>query len=317
MSFMWPQALYFLFFVPFYILFHIHFERKKTKDIIPFGNLEVLIEAITKTKKIDFLKHFPLILKTLLLTIMIFALSRPTSTIYMPMRDTAIMLLIDNSISMEANDIEPNRLTAAKIAAKQFIRELPDGIQIGITLFSSTVKVLLYPTLEKSKALSILDKLTIKSLEPGTAIGDGILAGIDAITLNDSSNKKNKNNKILVLITDGEANTGADPLFAAAQAKVNNITIQAIGIGNPLGTIIRGGILTRLDEFTLQEITVLTNGYYFNAQNLDEMKKIYKKIKKTIRFIPQETEITFIPLIIAFIILVLLQFLKWSKFRFA
>ena len=159
----------------------------------------------------------------------------------------------------------------------------------------------------------------MKNLEPGTAIGDAILAGVESITIDDNpqTTSSNKNNRTLVLITDGETNIGNDPLFAAAQAKINNISIQAIGIGNPLGTIIRGGILTRLDEFTLEEITRLTGGYYFNAQTMKDMNIIYKKIKQRIRMIPQETEITFIPLIGVFIILSILQFLKWSKFRFA
>lgn len=319
MNFIWPEALALFLFVPLYVLLYVYFERKKQKDIIPFGNVEVLLEAISKTKKIDLLKYLPVILKTLLFSSMIFALARPISTIYLPMRDTKVMLLIDISISMEATDIEPDRITAAREAAKQFIRDLPKGIQTGVAFFSGNVKVLLNPTLDKSKALNILNKLNLKALEPGTAIGDAILAGIDSITFDDNPNEKfkAKNNRILVLITDGEANIGTDPLFSAAQAKVNNITIQAIGIGNPLGTIIRGGILTRLDEFTLQEITHLTGGHYFNARNLNEIKKIYKKIKKTIKLMPQETEITFIPLTISFVILVILQLLKWSKFRLA
>lgn len=317
MSFIWPEALAFFIFVPFYVLLYVYFERKKQKDIVPFGNVEVLLEAVSKTKKIDSLKHLPITLKVILLCLMIFALARPTSTVYSPMRDTKVMLLIDISISMEATDIEPDRITAAREAAKQFIKDLPKGIQIGIAFFSGNVKVLLNPSLDKSKAFNMLNKLNLKVLEPGTAIGDAILVGIDSITFEDNINEKikSRNNRILVLITDGEANIGVDPIFASAQAKVNNITIQAIGIGNPLGTIIRGGILTRLDEFTLNEITRLTGGLYFNAKNLNEMKKIYKKIKKTIKLIPQETEITFIPLSLAFLILVILQVLKWSKFR--
>lgn len=319
MNFLWPQALSLFILVPLYIFLYFYFEKKKANDIVPFGNLEFLAEAISKTKRVEILKHLPFILKVFLFCALIFALARPTSTVYLPMRDTKVMLLIDNSISMEAPDIHPNRIFAAKEAAKHFIDKLPQGVQIGIALFSGNVKVPLYPTLDKIKAIRILDKINLKLLEPGTAIGDAILAGIDAITFDDTSRNPyaNKNNRILVLITDGEANIGADPIFAAAQAKVNNITIQAIGIGNPSGTIIRGGILTRLDEFTLQEITALTKGYYFNAQNLEQMKKIYKKIRTTIKLMPQQTEITFIPVIISFVILFLLQVLKWSKFRFA
>ena len=317
MTFIWPQALYLLAFVPIYIYLHFYFEKRKKKDIVPFGNLEILIEAITNTKKIDLLKYFPLILKTLLLCTLIFALGRPQSKVYIPTKDTKIMLLIDTSISMEATDIEPDRITAAKEAAKQFIKNLPDGIQIGIGFFSGNVKVLVNPTLEKLQVLEVLKKLNKKALEPGTAIGDAILAGLEAITYEENPKVKFKNNRMLVLVTDGETNIGHDPIFAAAQAKINNITIQAVGIGNPLGTIIRGGILTRLDEFTLREITELTGGYYFNAQNLSEMKKIYKKIKKTIKLVPKETEVTFIPLITAFFLLVIYQLLKWSKFRLA
>jgi len=318
MSFIYPEALCFLLLVPLYILLHFYFERKKTKDIIPFGNLGILAESISKSKKIDLFKHTPLILKSLVLSFLILAISRPMSTIYVPMRDTKILLLMDVSISMEASDIEPDRITAAKDAAKKFILDLPKGIQLGLGLFSGNVKMLVNPSLDKLQTLNILDKLSVRKLEPGTAIGDAILGGIEVLSLDNSLNRKSKNNfdKIVILITDGEANVGADPVFAAAQAKVNNITIHSIGIGNPLGTIIRGGILTRLDEFTLREITSITGGYYFNAQNFQDMNKIYKKIKKTIKLIPQKTEVTFIPVICAFLILLLYQALRWSKFRF-
>lgn len=315
MSFVWPLALYLFILVPAYIAIHLYMEKKKTKDLIPFGNLEVLSEAISNTKKIDFLAHLPFTLKVIVLCLLIVAIARPTSTMYVPTRDTKLMLLIDNSISMEATDIEPNRLTAARETAIKFIKDLPKGIQSGVGFFSGNVKILVNPTLEKRRVLTALDKLTLDALEPGTAIGDAISAGSDALTYDDDDNSK-KNNKILVLITDGEANIGSDPIFSAAKSKVKNITIQAIGIGNPLGTIIRGGILTRLDEYTLREVVKLTNGYYFNAQNLEDMDKIYKKIKKTIRLVPKETEITYIPLIGAFLLLMILQILKWTKFRF-
>ena len=164
MSFIFPQALYFLLLLPIYIYLHFYFERKRKKDVIPFGNLEVLIEAIAKTKKIDFLKHLPLILKTLLLCLLIFALARPISTVYLPMRDTKVMLLMDISISMEASDIQPDRITAAKVAAKDFINNLPKGIQVGIGLFSGTIRILTNPTLDKQKVLNVLEKLNIKTL---------------------------------------------------------------------------------------------------------------------------------------------------------
>lgn len=316
MNFLFPQALLLYFLVPIYIMLDIYFEKKKTKDLAPFGNVELLIEAVTKAKTIDLLKPLPFIVKFFILCLVIFALARPISILYLPMRDTKVMLLMDNSISMEATDIAPNRLEAAKVAAKKFVKELPQGIQIGIGLFSGNVKIIVNPSTDRIKVVNVLDRLSLKTLEPGTAIGDAILAGGEAITLGDKE-FVSKDNRILVLITDGETNIGSDPIFAAAKAKVKQITIQAIGIGNPLGTIIRGGILTRLDEFTLKGITSLTGGEYFNAQNLDEMHKIYRKIKKTIKLVPEEKEITFIPLAIAFIFMILLQLLKWSKFRFS
>lgn len=317
MNFIWPQVLFLYVLVPIYIVLDLSFEKKRKKDLIPFGNIAVLIEAISKTKRIDFLKNLPIILKTILVCLLIFACARPTSTIYIPIRDTKIMMLVDISISMEATDILPSRLIAAKEAAKQFINDLPKGIQVGIGVFSGSARILVNPTLEKLKVINILNKLSLKNLEPGTAIGDAILAGTEALASDDFAENNSKENKMLVLITDGEANIGADPVFSAAQAKVNNITIQTVGIGNPLGTIIRGGILTRLDEYTLKEVSSLTGGSYFNAQNLQDLKKVYKKIKKTIRMVPQESEITILPLSLAILILLIMQILKWTKFRFA
>lgn len=317
MHFLYPQALFLYILVPLFIFFHFHFEGKKKKDVIPFGNMNVLIEAINKTKNIDFLKHLPITLKTTILCLLIFGIARPISTIYLPMKDTKVMMLFDISISMEAEDISPNRLIAGKNAAIKFIKELPSEIQTGIALFSGNVKVLANPSLEKSNVINVLKGLELSKLEPGTAIGDAILSGIEAISANDNGNTGSMDNRILILVTDGEANVGTDPMFAAAQAKVKNITIQSIGIGNPSGTIIRGSILTRLDEYTLRQISSLTGGQYFNAQDLSDLREVYSRIKSTIKMVPQETEITFIPLLISFILLSILQFLKWSKFRFA
>ncbi len=316
MHFLCPQALFLYILVPLFIFLHFNFEAKKKKDVIPFGNMDVLVEAISKTKKIDFLKHLPIILKTLILCTLIFGLARPISTVYLPVKDTKVMLLFDISISMEAEDIKPNRLTAAKKSAIRFIKELPPGIQIGIAFFSGNVKVLANPSFDRKNIISFLEGLDLNKLEPGTAIGDAILAGTEAISINDKNIKSN-NNRFLILVTDGEANIGTDPMFSAAQAKVKNVVIQSIGIGNPMGTIIRGGILTRLDEYTLREISKLTGGEYFNAQDAGELKDVYKKIKSSIRLVPEETEITFIPLIISFVLLCILQILRWGKFRFA
>ncbi len=316
MSFICLKALFLLLLVPVYVLLHFYFERKRTKDIIPFGNLEILSESASKTKKIDFFKHLPLILKSTILILSIIAISRPVSTIYVPVRDTKILLLMDTSISMEANDLKPDRITAAKNAAIKFVSDLPEGIKVGLGIFSGNVKIIANPSLDRTKILNILNKLNTKKLEPGTAIGDAILSGIEVLSLNSSLNNRASFEKTIILITDGEANIGADPIFASAQAKVNNITIHSIGIGNPFGTIIRGSILTRLDEFTLKEISSITGGYYFNAQNFQDMNKIYKKIKKTIKLVPKKTEITFIPVIIIFVFLLILQLLRWSKFKF-
>ena len=316
MNFICPYSLYLLLLVPAYIVLHFYFERKKTKDIIPFGNLELLSESILKIKKKDILKHLPLILKSLILISLILALGRPTYKILVPSTDSKILLLMDISISMEADDMKPDRITIAKESAKKFIKDLPKGIEIGLGLFSGNVKIVATPSEDKSTCLRFLDKLNAKKLEPGTAIGDAILAGIESFSYDDEGKHKLQNDKTIILLTDGETNIGTDPLFAAAQAKVNGITIHSIGIGNPFGTIIRGGILTRLDEFTLREISTLTKGYYFNAQNLNEMDKIYKKIRKSLKLIPKETEITFIPVIFGFILLAIYQFLRWSKFKF-
>ena len=200
MTFIYPHVLYLLIFIPVYIFLYFYFEKKKKKDIIPFGNLEVLMEAASKTSKGDFLKYLPISLKSLLLVSLILALSRPLSTVYLPMRDTKIMLLLDTSISMEASDIEPSRIRAAREAAKEFIKKLPSGIRIGIALFSGSVKVLVNPELERKKVLNVLNRLSTKILQPGTAIGDAILAGVEAITLDDTSKRKARNNGDRILL---------------------------------------------------------------------------------------------------------------------
>lgn len=316
MTFLNPSALYLLIIVPLYIALHSYFEKRRQKDLIPFGNFEILQDALLKTKKIDFLVYLPITLKILILILLILCLARPQAKILQSVKDAKIILLMDNSISMEATDVEPTRCDVARETAIKFVKDLPKGVKIGIGFFSANVRIIVNPTDQKHEITNTLNNFTLSILEPGTAIGDALKSGVESLLIGSDQKQSQKDNKTIILITDGEVNFGIDPIYAAKLAKEKNITVQSIGIGNPSGTIIRGGILTRLDEDSLKSISKITGGQYFNARSLNDMNQIYQKIKQTIHLEQSEQEITYLLVGCIFILICILQALKWTKFRF-
>ena len=164
MSFIWPLVLLALLLVPFYVWLHFIFEKKRNKDLIPFGNVETLKEVISKTKTVNTFAHLPIILKTIALCLFIVALARPQAEILVPNKSSKVMILLDNSISMEATDIPPSRLDAARDTAVKFVNDLPKGIQIGIGIFSGNVKILINPTTKKESVISALYSLNLDTL---------------------------------------------------------------------------------------------------------------------------------------------------------
>jgi Ca-activated chloride channel family protein len=315
MTFLWQDLLWLLLLIPVLIAAYIWMQRRRSKYALRYASLSVVKEAIGKGPGIR--RHIPPFLFLLGLTILLIALARPAATVLLPSNQGTIILSIDVSGSMQAEDMKPNRLEAEKIAARAFIDKQPPSVRIGVVAYSDNAAVVQAPTNDREAILAAINRLTPQR---GTAIGRGILTAVDAL-FEDASQKPTPIPTgrgdalvqpeptvaptpyprgtyapgIVILMSDGESNVGPRPLDIIDQVKSRGVRVYTIGVGSPEGTVlnIQGrAIRVRLDEETMKKIADATDADYYKADTESDLKKVYENLSTQIIFKPEQTELT-------------------------
>ncbi|MCB9202827.1 MAG: VWA domain-containing protein [Flavobacteriales bacterium] len=267
----------------------IYFKVKKNKKVPTVGFPNASIYK-SENSFLNLLPWFYFINKLIVISCIIIALARPQIvSISQQVKDKngiEIMLSIDVSLSMLSRDLLPDRLSVLKEVAEKFILNRPMD-KIGIVTYAAEGLTKVPPTSDKNILISSIEKIQTGELEQGTAIGMGLVTCINH--LKDSDVKS----KIIILMTDGENNSGAiDPLLAADIAKEKNIKVYTIGIGTngmaqmPVATdpfsgeLIYQNVEVNIDENLLKDIATKTGGKYFRATSESELSDIYKTIDK-------------------------------------
>jgi Ca-activated chloride channel family protein len=237
--------------------------------------------------------RFPLYLRLTAMILLILALMRPQHGF---VADTSnrngvdVMVTLDVSTSMNAEDFKPDRITVAKDVLKKFINGRPQD-RIGLVIFSGKSYLQSPLTTDHNTVLNYLDQVHTGMIEDGTAIGMALATSVNR--LKDSEAKT----KIILLLTDGDNNAGEiDPKTAAKMAQAMGIKIYAVGIGDPNGAPIKikdslgrwvyarypdgSYFLTKMNEAGLREISALSEGGYFMAKDENKLKEIFSEIDK-------------------------------------
>lgn len=234
-----------------------------------------------------YLLHLPFILRMAALALLIIVLARPQSTDNWQSSEVEgidIMMAIDVSGSMLAEDLLPNRLEAAKDVAAKFINDRPND-NIGITLFAGESFTQCPLTIDHTALLNLFENIRTGVIEDGTAIGMGISNAV--ARLKDSQAKS----KVVILLTDGANNAGdISPLTSAEIAKTYGIRVYTIGIGaqgtapypvqTMTGAVQRIQVEVDVDEPTLKDIARITDGEFFRATDNTSLEGIYQEIDK-------------------------------------
>lgn len=242
-----------------------------------------MYKNVPKSYKV-YLIHAPFILRILTFIFLVLVLARPQSTNSWKNSEVEgidIMLAIDVSTSMLAEDLQPNRLEAAKDVAAEFINGRPND-NIGLTIFAGESFTQCPLTIDHAVLLNLFNGIQCGIIEDGTAIGMGIA---NAVTrLKDSKAKS----KVIILLTDGSNNRGdISPLTAAEIAKAFGIRIYTVGVGTngtapyPIqvgGSVQYVNVPVDIDEDVLTQIAGTTDGKYFRASSNTKLKEIYKEI---------------------------------------
>ncbi len=282
-SFSYPYLLLLLGLIPFLIYFVLK-KDKKRHAYIKYSDFTQISRA-KKTWKVR-LRLLPDWLRIVVFTLLIIAIARPHSSLSKHNKDIMgidIVLALDVSPSMLAEDFKPNRLECAKDVARDFIQNRKSD-EIGLVVFSGEAFTQCPPTIDHNVLIDLLSTTKTGELADGTAIGDGLSVSVNRIK--DSKTKS----KTIILITDGVNNTGQiDPESAALFAKKYGIRVYTIGIGSEGKAMIsiptpqgvqRQTIDAQIDETLLKKIADETGGKYFRSKKNSSLKDIFEEIDK-------------------------------------
>lgn len=318
-SFANPEYFYFLFLIPVLIVWYLwkNGSNKAELNLSGFSAFKGLKSGL----KVN-LRHSVFMLRLLGLAALILAMTRPQSKKSWQDLKTEgidIVLALDISASMLAQDFKPNRIEASKQIAMEFIDSRPND-RIGLVIFSGESFTQCPLTTDHSVLKNLFSGVKTGMIQDGTAIGMGLATAVNRI-----QNSKAKS-KVVILLTDGVNNAGSiSPELAGELAQPFGIRIYTIGVGTkgmayspvavyPNGQYAYDYVKCDIDEPSLKKIAALTGGKYFRAVNNDKLKQIYAEIDKMEKTIIEEKNYTkkselFFPLALSASILLLLEFL--------
>ena len=313
-----PKLLWLLLLVPLAIIWYI-LRHKKQEAAVTFSDLKGMVK-LPRTWKAWF-RHLLFVLKMAALALLIVALARPQSSSTNSTSNIEgidIVMAMDVSGSMLARDLKPDRLTAAKQVASDFVKDRP-GDRMGLVIFSGETFTQVPLTTDHGVMLNMLAEMKNGLIDDGTAIGDGLATAISRLKDSEAVSK------VVILLTDGMNNAGSvDPYTAAEIAKLYGICVYTIGVGTygtapyPVqdffGRTVMQQIKVEIDEKLLTTIATSTGGKYFRANNNKKLDEIYQEIDKLERSKIEVTEFRrlheeFYPLVAWAIVLLLLEFL--------
>jgi Ca-activated chloride channel family protein len=276
-----PIVLAALILIPVLIVAYVRQQRYRRHAAAAFAS-PALLQSVAPRRP-GWRRHAPMAAFALALAVLIVAAAKPQKTVAVPVERASIMLATDVSGSMEATDVKPSRLVAARRAARQFINGVPRGVNIGIMAFNGRPRVLQSPTPARDDIETALNRL---SPSGGTATGEAISAALRVLRQPTGINKKPPPSAI-VLLSDGASTKGKNPIAAAQEAKRAKIPVYTVALGTPAGTITvprpggQGGNETRRvppDADALGQIARASGGQTFTADNASELKRVYQRL---------------------------------------
>ena len=219
------------------------------------------------------------------------ALARPSVDEQEPLERATVMLAIDVSLSMEADDVAPTRIEAAQEAAKAFVNELPPTYNLGLVSFAKAANVLVPPSKDRASVNTAIDALT---LAEATATGEAVFTSLDAIRTVPADGANGAPPARIVLLSDGYRTSGRSIEDAATAAEQANVPVSTIAFGTDTGVVDIRGNLQRVpvDRLSLQQLADQTKGYFYEAASVGELKKVYEDMGSSIGHRVEPREVT-------------------------
>jgi Ca-activated chloride channel homolog len=318
MTFAAPLALLALPLVPLVVLALVLIRRRPIRYAVRYPALDVLAEVVKRERRG---RWVPAALLLLALTALLLGAAKPTARVPVPREEATVMLVVDVSGSMEADDVKPTRLDAARDAAGRFLDKLPARFQVGLVIFSSEAETLVQPTADRT---AVRDALASLRADGSTAMGDGLSNALDAIASARQADAGAPGGAgagtpdpggsgaggtepggstgppaVTLLLSDGANMAGVNPIGQAERARDLGVPVYTIALGTADGVLQRRDALGGLrlqpvppDPDTLARIAEATNARFFQAPTSRNLNQVYEGLGSHIGFRTEEREVT-------------------------
>lgn len=268
---------------------YVYVDRRRRRRSFAFGNFSIVAEVSGRDR--PWLRHLPVAALLAALAVLAIALAGPMAETKVARNRATIMLVVDVSLSMSATDVQPDRLSTAKQAGREFIDSLPDDLNVGLVTFAGRAQTPVMPTTDHATVARALDGAILQS---ATATGDAIAAAQSAILQfgEQIQGPEGPPPAAIVLLSDGKQTIPSeldDPrgaYTAADEAAEVGLPIHTISFGTRGGSITVDGQVLPVpnDDESLMEIARRTEGVFHSAASLDELRDVYGELTDEIGY---------------------------------
>ena len=286
MSFQAPLFLLGLAIVPLALAALAFARRRPARYVVRFPALPTLAAVVPRTSR--WRRVVPPALLCLALAGLALALARPEMTIAVPVERASVMLVTDTSGSMQATDVEPSRLAAARAAGERFLDRVPGELQVGLVAYADGPHTVVTPTRDREEVQAALDAL---AADGGTATGDALERAL--ATLGDRGSDKPP--AAVVLLSDGANQTGRQPADVARDARAAGVPVYTVALGTADGAVTGPdgrSLPVPPDPAALAEVAQVSGGRAFAAEDADALDEVYERLGSQIGTRPEQREIS-------------------------
>lgn len=290
LQFLEPERLWLLLIIPVLVLGYLFLvQRRKNRSKTVGRTMFDLVIPKDRT----WVRHLAVGLSILSLLTLTVAFAKPKDQVAVPRERATVVVTIDVSLSMEAEDVQPNRLEAAKTAAAQFVSSLPPKFNVSLVTFAGTATTLVPPTLDRGAVTAAIAGLRP---QPSTAIGEGIYTSLAALTQvpPNPEDPKAVVPARIVLLSDGKTQVGRPSEQAARQARDQKVPIYTIAYGTTDGYIEVNGRRepVPVDRDELARVSKISGGEAYSATTAGELKDVYRDIGTSVGTEKVDREVT-------------------------
>ncbi|CAB4928383.1 MAG: VWA domain-containing protein [Actinobacteria bacterium] len=283
LTFLSPWRLLALVAVVALAITYVVFQRRRSQYAVRFTNLELLSSVMPKSP--GWRRHLAAGAQLLALTALVLAFAQPAHDIKVPRERATVMLAIDVSLSMEATDVKPSRIEAAKAAATSFLDDVPPKVNVGLVTFAGTSRIAVAPTTDRR---AVADAIAKAELDDGTAIGNAIESSLDALNSMPPAPDGAQVPAAIVLMSDGTTTMGVPNQRAIQDAIKAQVPVSTIAFGTEGGTVTipnTGEVVpVPVDAPSLAKIAKATGGQTYEAATQGQLSDVYSKIGSSIGY---------------------------------